>query len=75
MTIKSCLRLRYRGLHRHLTLAVFRRYYEEFAASYRKSLRAAEAKGEIRRGVRAGCEGADGAEEVSIPQSVRRMLA
>ena len=55
--------------------AVFRRYYEEFAASYRKSLRAAEARGEIRRGVRAGCEGADGAEEVSIPQSLRRMLA
>jgi AcrR family transcriptional regulator len=30
--------------------AVFRRYYEEFAASYRKGLRAAEAKGEIRKG-------------------------
>jgi hypothetical protein len=108
MTIESCLRLRYRRLRRHLTLAVaaaptrleteprglralleyvranpdlyrvvaasqfvdqavLRRYYEEFAASYRKSLRATEAKGEIRRGVRAGCEGADGAEEVSIP--------
>ena len=50
MTIESCLRLRYRGLHRHLTLAVFRRYYEEFAASYRKGLRAAEARGEIRKG-------------------------
>jgi AcrR family transcriptional regulator len=30
--------------------AVFRRYYEEFAASYRKGLVAAEAKGEIRKG-------------------------
>jgi AcrR family transcriptional regulator len=30
--------------------AVFRNYYEEFAASYRKGLVAAEAKGEIRKG-------------------------
>jgi len=30
--------------------AIFRRYYEEFAASYRTGLLAAEAKGEIRQG-------------------------
>ena len=30
--------------------AIFRRYYEEFAASYRTGLLAAEAKGEIRKG-------------------------
>jgi AcrR family transcriptional regulator len=30
--------------------AVFRRYYEEFAAGYRKVLRAAEVRGEIRKG-------------------------
>jgi AcrR family transcriptional regulator len=30
--------------------AIFRRYYEEFAATYRAGLEAAEAKGEIRKG-------------------------
>jgi AcrR family transcriptional regulator len=30
--------------------AIFRRYYEEFAASYRTGLEAAEARGEIRKG-------------------------
>ena len=30
--------------------AIFRRYYEEFAAGYRSGLEAAEARGEIRKG-------------------------
>jgi AcrR family transcriptional regulator len=30
--------------------AIFRRYYEEFAAAYRSGLEAAEARGEIRKG-------------------------